>query len=81
MLTKVNSAALTGNDRLTEIANLLADAIIARDAQCRLSARPSKVLSESLDRSVDSVSELRLSVTPPIGSADDQSHTGANDGA
>lgn len=63
MLTKVKSAALTGNDRLTEIANLLADAIIARDAQIRLSARPSKVLSESPDRSVDSVSELRLSVT------------------
>jgi len=81
MLTKVNSAAFHGNDRLTEIANLLADALIARDAQYRLSTDPSKVLSEIPDRSVDSVSELRLSVTPPIGSADDQSQTGANDGA
>ena len=81
MLTKVNSATFHGNDRLTEIANLLADAIIARDAQSRLAARPSKVLSESPDRSVDSVSELRLSVTPPIGSADDQSPTGVQHGA
>ena len=81
MLTKVNSATFHGNDRLTEIANLVADAIIARDAQYRLSARPSKVLSESPDRSVDSVSELRLSVTPPIGSADDQSPTGVQHGA
>ena len=50
MLTKAKPSALPPGERLTEIAALLADTIIALNAQGRLSATKSESLSESCRR-------------------------------
>lgn len=53
MLTKTKPSALPPGERLTEIAALLADTIIALNAQGRLSATKSESLSESPEDSLD----------------------------
>jgi hypothetical protein len=81
MLTKTKSAALTPSERLTEIAALLADAIITLNAQGRLSASSSESLSESRQDSLDSSANSGLCVDTRDNSVPQDSNQGVQHGA
>ena len=81
MLTKAKSASLTPGERLTEIAALLADAIIALNAQGRLSATSPESLSESCQDSLDSSAKPGLCVHTRAASAPQNSNQGVQHGA
>ena len=81
MLTKTKSAALTPSERLTEIAVLLADAIITLNAQDRLSARTSESLSDSRQDSLDSSAKPGLCVYTRATSESRKSNQGVQHGA
>ena len=81
MLTKPKPAPLTANHRLTEIAALLADAVITLHAQGRLSANSSESLSESRQDSLDSSANSGLCVHPRDNSVPQDSNQGDQHGA
>ena len=81
MLTKPKPAPLTANHRLTEIAALLADTIIALNAQGRLSATKSESLSESPEESLDLTAKPGLCVDTRAISAPQNSNQGVQHGA
>ena len=81
MLTKTKPSALPPGERLTEIAALLADTIIALNAQGRLSATKSESLSESPEDSLDLSAKPGLCVDTRAISAPQNSNQGVQHGA
>ena len=81
MLTKAKPSALSPDERLTEIAALLADTIIALNAQGQLSATKSESLSESSEDSLDLSAKPGLCVSTRATSVPQTSHQGAQHGA
>ena len=81
MLTKAKPSALSPDERLTEIAALLADTIIALNAQGRLSAKKSESLSESPKDSLDLSAKPGLCVDTRATSVSRNSNQGVHHGA
>lgn len=81
MLTKTKPSALPPGERLTEIAALLADTIIALNAQGRLSATKSESLSESSEDSLDLSAKPGLCDSTRATSVPQTSHQGVQHGA
>ena len=81
MLTKTKPSALSKDDRLNEIAALLADTIIALNAQGGLPATKSESLSESCQDSLDLSAKPGLCVSTRATSVPQTSHQGAQHGA
>lgn len=81
MLTKTNPSALSPDERLTEIAAILADTIIALNAQGGLSAANSESLSESPKDSLDPSGKPGLCVDTRATSAPQKPNQGVQHGA
>ncbi|TWU64553.1 hypothetical protein V7x_00970 [Crateriforma conspicua] len=81
MLTKTKPSAFSPNKRLTEISALLADSIIALNAQGLLSATNSESLSEVPEDSLDLSAKPGLCVDTRATSASRKSNQGVQHGA
>lgn len=81
MLTKTKPSALSPDERLTEIAVILADMIIALNAQGRLSTTKSESLSESPEDLLDLSAKPGLCVDTRAISAPQNSNQGVQHGA
>lgn len=81
MLTKTKPSAFSPDERLTEIAVLLADTIIALNAQGQLSGTNSESLSESPEDSLDLTTKTGLCVDTRAISASQNSNQGVQHGA
>ncbi len=81
MLTKTKPSVLSPGERLTEIAALLADTIIALNAQGRFSATKSESLSESPENSLDLSAKPGLCVDTRTTSVSRNSNQGVQHGA
>ena len=81
MLTKTKPFALSPCERLTEIAALLANTIIALNAQDRLSATKSESLSESSKDSLDLSAKPGLCIDTRTTSVSRNSNQGVQHGA
>ena len=81
MLTKTKPSALSADKRLTEIAALLADTIIALNAQGGLPKTNSESLSESPQDSLDLSAKPGLCVDTRATSAPQKPNQGVQHGA